>query len=107
MLVRTAVTPFVLEDGPVRAAIHVLELRPLLRRPGGRQSRKRIGRPKGWRPSPPETGIGSYAHGRRLPISGKLLPHGITVGLHTQFSRTDVADPPHSLAFRRCTLLRC
>jgi hypothetical protein len=31
------------------------------------------------------TGIGWYAHDRDLPISVKVLPHGITVGLHKQF----------------------
>ena len=31
------------------------------------------------------TGIGWYAHDHELPISVKLLPRGITIGVHTRF----------------------
>ena len=31
------------------------------------------------------TGIGWYAHERELPISVKLLPRGVTIGLQVRF----------------------
>jgi undecaprenyl-diphosphatase len=84
MLVTTAVTPFVLEYGPEHPAVYALELLPIY---------EAIGRVKvqaHWQTDVLAslaigTGIGWYAHSREVPISVKLLPHGITVGLHTRF----------------------
>jgi undecaprenyl-diphosphatase len=84
MLVTTAVTPFVLEYGPEHPAVYALELLPLY------DAVARVKSQAHWQTDVLAslaigTGIGWYAHGRELPISVKLLPHGITVGLHTRF----------------------
>jgi undecaprenyl-diphosphatase len=84
MIVTTAVTPFVLEYGPSHPAVYALELLPLY------QSVARVKSQAHWQTDVLAsfaigTGIGWYAHGRELPISVKLLPHGITVGLQKRF----------------------
>ena len=84
MLVTTAVTPFVLEYGPEHPAVYALELLPLY------DAIARVKSQAHWQTDVLAsvvigTGIGWYAHERALPISVKLLPRGITVGLHVRF----------------------
>jgi membrane-associated phospholipid phosphatase len=84
MLVTTAVTPFVLEYGPEHPAVYALELLPLY------DGIARVKSQAHWQTDVLAsfaigTGIGWYAHGRELPISVKLLPRGITIGVHTRF----------------------
>jgi len=84
MLVTTAITPFVLEYGPEHPAVYALELLPIY------DGIARIKSQAHWQTDVLAslaigTGIGWYAHERALPISVKLLPRGITIGLHVQF----------------------
>jgi membrane-associated phospholipid phosphatase len=84
MLVTTAVTPFVLEYGRKYPAVYALELLPLY------DAIARVKSQAHWQTDVLAslvigTGIGWYAHDRALPISVKLLPRGITVGLHLRF----------------------
>jgi PAP2 superfamily len=84
MVVTTAITPFVLEYGPSHPAVYALELLPLY------DGIARIKSQAHWQTDVLAsfaigTGIGWYAHERELPISVKLLPRGITIGLHVQF----------------------
>ena len=84
MLVTTAVTPFVLEYGPENPAVYALELLPLY------DAIARVKTQAHWQTDVLAslllgTGIGWYAHERDLPISVKLLPRGVTIGLHVRF----------------------
>jgi membrane-associated phospholipid phosphatase len=84
MLVATAVTPFVLEYGPEHPGVYALELLPLY------DAIARVKSQAHWQTDVLAslaigTGIGWYAHERELPISVKLLPRGITIGLHVRF----------------------
>jgi undecaprenyl-diphosphatase len=84
MQITTAVTPFIFEYGPSHPAVYALGLLPVY------DAIARVKSQAHWQTDVLAslaigTGIGWYAHGRELPISVKLLPHGITVGLHTQF----------------------
>jgi undecaprenyl-diphosphatase len=84
MLVTTAVTPFMLEYGPEHPAVYALELLPLY------DGIARIKSQAHWQTDVLAsfaigTGIGWYARERELPISVKLLPRGITIGLQVRF----------------------
>jgi undecaprenyl-diphosphatase len=84
MLVTTAVTPFIFEYGPRQPAAYALALLPIY------DAVARVKAQAHWQTDVLAslafgTGIGWYAHGRDVPIFVKLLPHGMTVGLHTQF----------------------
>ena len=84
MVVTTAVTPFVLEYGPSHPAVYLLELLPLY------DAAARIKSQAHWQTDVLAsfaigTAIGWYSHERDVPISVKLLPHGVTVGLHMRF----------------------
>jgi membrane-associated phospholipid phosphatase len=84
MLVTTAVTPFVLEYGPEHPAVYALELLPLY------DGIARVKAQAHWQTDVLAslaigTGIGWYTHERELPISVKLLPRGITIGLQVWF----------------------
>lgn len=84
MLVTTAITPFVLEYGPAHPAVYALYLLPVY------DGIARIKSQAHWQTDVLAslaigTGIGWYAHERELPISVKLLPRGVTIGLHVRF----------------------
>jgi len=84
MLVTTAVTPFVLEYGAEHPAVYALELLPLY------DGIARVKSQAHWQTDVVAslaigTGIGWYAHERELPISVKLLPRGVTIGLQVRF----------------------
>ena len=84
MLITTAVTPFVLEYGRDYPAVYALELLPLY------DAIARVKSQAHWQTDVLAslvigTGIGWYAHERALPISVKLLPRGVTVGLQVRF----------------------
>ena len=84
MLITTAVTPFVLEYGPEHPAVYALELLPLY------DAIARVKSQAHWQTDVLAslaigTGIGWYTHERELPITVKLLPRGVTIGLHTRF----------------------
>jgi len=84
MLVTTAITPFVFEYGPEHPAVYALYLLPLY------DGIARIKSQAHWQTDVLAslaigTGIGWYAHERELPISVKLLPRGVTIGLHVRF----------------------
>ena len=84
MFVTTAVTPFILEYGPRYPAAYALGLLPVY------DAVARVKSQAHWQTDVLASlviggGIGWYAHEREVPISVKVLPRGISVGLHTRF----------------------
>jgi undecaprenyl-diphosphatase len=82
--ITTAVTPFILEYGPRQPAVYGLALLPVY------DAIARVKSQAHWQTDVLTSlaigsGIGWFAHGRESPISVEVLPHGITVGVHTQF----------------------
>jgi undecaprenyl-diphosphatase len=84
MEMTTAVTPFILEYADEHPAVYGLALIPMY------DAVARVRSQAHWQSDVLASmliggGIGYYAHSRQVPISVKLLPHGVTIGWKTNF----------------------